>query len=92
MRWVAIGLSIARAPEEPVEQTADCRALDPGRSAVDKGRLPNLMVQPVEIPEPCDASYAAMSKRLAATARFVCLSFGLEDPLRTAGNEGVPLQ
>jgi hypothetical protein len=50
------------------------------------------MVQPVEIPEPCDASYAAMSKRLAATARFVCLSFGLEDPLRTAGNEGVPLQ
>jgi hypothetical protein len=50
------------------------------------------MAWPVEVPEPCDASYAAMSKRLSATARFVCLSFGLENPLRTAGNEGVPLQ
>jgi hypothetical protein len=59
---------------------------------VDKGRFPNLMAWPVEMPEPCDASYAAMSKRLSATARFVCLSFGLENPLRTAGNEGVPLQ
>jgi len=54
--------------------------------------FPSLMVQPVEVPKPCDAGYAAMSWRLRATARFVCLSFGLENPLRTAGNEGVPLQ
>jgi len=81
-----------RGPQEPAEQAAECRALGPGRSAVDKGRSPNLMARPVEVPEPCDARYAAMSNRLAAKARFVCLSFGLENPLRTAGNEGVPLQ
>ncbi|SFQ55342.1 hypothetical protein SAMN05216176_10612 [Nitratireductor indicus] len=33
-----------------------------------------------------------MRSRLAANTRFVCLSFGMGDPNRTAGNEGVPLQ
>ncbi|EKF42365.1 hypothetical protein NA8A_09898 [Nitratireductor indicus C115] len=35
---------------------------------------------------------ASMRSRLAANTRFVCLSFGMGDPNRTAGNEGVPLQ
>jgi hypothetical protein len=41
-------------------------------------------------PERANACHAAMDSRLAAEIRFVCLSFG--ETLRTAGNEGVPLQ
>jgi hypothetical protein len=78
MRWVAIDLSIAR---DASARKANCglpgalpRTFRGGQRA-----FPNLMAWPVEVPEPCDARYAAMSKRLAATTRFVCLSFGLEN-------------
>ena len=55
-----------------------------------KGAMRRLRVQPVESPDHENARHAAVSHRLAAVARFVCLSFG--ETLRTAGNEGVPLQ